>query len=84
MNFRKSDTQKHTPPIRVKGISVEVRDNNLNKALRIFNKKVQDDGRLRLVKESSHYEKPTAKRKRESQLARKRWLKKKANTNLSI
>lgn len=68
-------------PVRVRGISVEVRDNNINKALRIFNKKVQDAGIIREVKERQHYEKPTTTRAKKKQLARKRWLKKQASMN---
>ena len=76
MEIKKSNTQKRVPSPIVTGLSVEVRDGNINKALRIFNKKVQDDGRLRDIKDRQYYEKPTTKRKREAQVARKRWLKK--------
>jgi small subunit ribosomal protein S21 len=83
MKIKKSNTQKTTPSLIITGLSVEVRDGNINKALRIFNKKVQDDGRLRDIKDRQYYEKPTTKRKREAQVARKRWLKKLESSNPS-
>lgn len=83
MKIKKSNTQKTTPSLIITGLSVEVRDGNINKALRIFNKKVQDEGRLRDIKDRQYYEKPTTKRKREAQVARKRWLKKLESSNPS-
>ena len=47
-----------------KGLKVEVRDNDVNKALRLFKKKVQEDGLLQELRAREFYEKPTAKRKR--------------------
>ena len=47
-----------------KGLKVEVRDNDINKALRLFKKKVQDDGLLQELREREFYEKPTTRRAR--------------------
>jgi len=58
-----------------KGLCIEVRNGDVNKALRIFKKKVQEEGILQEYKERQHYEKPSAKRKKAKAAGRKRWLK---------
>jgi small subunit ribosomal protein S21 len=59
-----------------KGVSVEVRDANINVALRKLKKKVEEGGVLIEVLERQHFEKPTTERKRKKGAARARWLKK--------
>jgi small subunit ribosomal protein S21 len=61
------------------GLRVEVRNDDVNKALRLFKKKVQDSGILQELKEKEFYEKPTTKRKRAKAAAKARWNKKLAN-----
>jgi small subunit ribosomal protein S21 len=46
------------------GSSVEVRNDNVEKALRTFKKKIQDSGKLIELKEKEFFEKPTTKRRR--------------------
>ena len=58
------------------GLYVEVRHDDVNKALRIFKKKVQEDGIIQEYRERQHYEKPSEKRKKAKAAGRKRWLKK--------
>ncbi len=61
---------------------VQVRDNNVDQALRILKKKLQREGVFREMKLRQHYEKPSQKRAREKaeairrarKLARKRAL----------
>lgn len=60
----------------IKGLAVEVRNGDVNKALRLFKKKVQEAGIIQEVREREYYEKPTTKRKKAKAAARKRWLKK--------
>jgi len=60
----------------VKGISVEVRNGDVNGALRKFKRKVQDSGILQDLRDREFYEKPTTKRKKAKAAARSRWLKK--------
>lgn len=60
----------------VKGLKVEVHNNNLDSALRKFKKKVQEDGILQDVRSREFYEKPTSRRKRAKSAARARHLKK--------
>jgi len=61
----------------VPGLKVEVQDRpfGFEKAMKIFNKKVQDSGILRELREREFYEKPSVRRKKEKAIARKRWLK---------
>lgn len=48
---------------------VEVRDNNIDQALRVLKKKMQREGVFREMKARSFYEKPSEKRVREKQSA---------------
>lgn len=57
------------------GLTVEVRNNDVNKALRIFKKKVQEDGILQTLREREFYEKPSDKKRKAKKAARNRWLK---------
>jgi small subunit ribosomal protein S21 len=59
-----------------KGNAIEVRDNNLNVALRKLKRKMDDSGKLIEVVDRQFYEKPTVERKRKKGAARARWLKK--------
>jgi small subunit ribosomal protein S21 len=59
-----------------KGLTVEVRDDNVNVALRKFKKKVEESNKLIDVVKRQHFEKPTTERKRKKGAARARWLKK--------
>lgn len=60
----------------INGLKVEVRNGDVNSALRKFKKKVQDSGILQELREREYYEKPTTKRKRAKAAAKARWLKK--------
>ena len=53
-----------------KGLCIEVRNGDVNKALRIFKKKVQEEGVLQEYKERQHYVKPSEKKR----LAKKRGI----------
>ncbi len=52
-----------------KGLSVEVRNNDVTKALRIFKKKIQEAGIIQEVREREFYEKPSEKRNRKKKAA---------------
>lgn len=60
----------------VKGLTVEVRNNDINFAMRKLKKKLQEDGLLQEVRERQFYEKPSMKRKKAKAAGRARWLKK--------
>jgi len=46
-------------------IEIYVRENNVDQALRVLKKKLQNEGVLREMKSRKHYEKPSEKRVRE-------------------
>ena len=45
-------------------IKIEVKDNNIEQALRVLKRKLQRDGFFKVVKIRSNYEKPSEKKKR--------------------
>ncbi len=48
-------------------VQIQVRDNNVDQALRILKKKMQREGVFREMKQRRFYEKPSEKRVREQQ-----------------
>ncbi len=56
-------------------VSVHVRDNNVDQALRALKKKMQREGLFREMKLRRDYEKPSEKKKREKAEAVRRWRK---------
>ena len=46
-------------------IKIEVKDNNVDQALRILKRKLQREGFFRILKVKSSYEKPSERKKRE-------------------
>jgi len=46
-------------------IKIEVKDNNVDQALKILKRKLQREGFFRILKIKSNYEKPSEKKKRE-------------------
>lgn len=57
------------------GLEVTVRNGDLEKALKIFKRKVQKSGLLKELKQKSFYEKPSEKKQRRKKEAVKRWRK---------
>lgn len=64
------------------GLTVEVRNGDVSKALRIFKKKVQESGIIQEYKERQHYEKPSLVRKRKKAAAKARWAKQRKKLEL--
>ncbi len=56
-------------------VTVTVRDNNVEQALRVLKKKMQREGIFREMKLRRDYEKPSEKKKREKSEAVRRWRK---------
>ena len=54
------------------GRTVLVKDGNVDKALRKFKKKIQEDGLLNNLRDREFYEKPTTERKRKKSAAKNR------------
>ena len=61
---------------------VVVRDDNVERALRKFKKKIQESGLLDELRSRETYEKPTTERKRKKSAAKNRWRKKLADQQL--
>lgn len=59
-----------------KGATVIVQNENVEKALRKFKKKIQESGLLQELRDREFYEKPTTARKKARNQARRRWEKK--------
>lgn len=66
---------KNNDEVSLRGTLVEVRNGDINGAMRRFKKKVQDDGVLQEVKRREAYEKPSIKKAKAKAAARSRWLK---------
>jgi small subunit ribosomal protein S21 len=59
-----------------RGIAVYVKDDNGEKALRKFKKKIAESGLLQELRDREFYEKPTTARKKAAGTAKNRWRKK--------
>ena len=66
---------------RSRGLSVEVRNGDVNFALRKFKKKVQEDGILQELRQREFFEKPSITRAKAKKAGRARWLKKQSQMN---
>ena len=64
------------------GRSVLVKDDNIEKALRKFKKKIAESGLLMELRARETYEKPTTTRKRQKAAAKNRWRKQVASQKL--
>ena len=62
----------------VTGMYVEVRNNDVGRAMRKLKKMMNNDGLLKDMRKHDFYEKPSLKRKKAKAAARKRWLKQQA------
>ena len=56
-------------------VSVNVRDNNVEQALKVLKKKMQREGIFREMKIRRHFEKPSEKKAREQSESIRRWRK---------
>lgn len=68
--------------IKLSGTKVNVHDGNIEKAIKKFKKKVNDNGILQTLRAKEFYEKPTSARKRLAGVAKNRWRKKLASEAL--
>lgn len=59
----------------VRGMHVEVRNNDVNRAMRKLKKMLNNEGVFKDLRDREHFEKPSLKRKKAKAAARKRWLK---------
>ncbi|MDA7564640.1 30S ribosomal protein S21 [Pelagibacteraceae bacterium] len=56
-------------------MKIEVKNDNLEQALRVLKKKLQKEGTFRILKQKSHFEKPSEKKKREKEESIKKFKK---------
>lgn len=61
---------------KVFGLKVNVEDGKLEKAMRLFKKKVEAVGLLKTLRDKEFYTKPSVERKLKRSAAKKRWQKK--------
>ena len=64
-------------PREKRGLTVEVRNNDINRAWRKLKRLLQDEGVLQEFRDRKHYVKPSEKRARAKAAGRARWMKKK-------
>jgi small subunit ribosomal protein S21 len=57
-------------------LEIHVMDNNVEKAIRVLKRKLQQEGLFREMKQRKFYEKPSVKRKRKEKEAQRRLRKK--------
>ena len=57
-------------------MEIHVMDNNVEKAIRVLKRKLQQEGLFREMKQRKFYEKPSVKRKRKEKEAQRRLRKK--------
>jgi small subunit ribosomal protein S21 len=69
-------------PFKAIGNLVFVTNDNVEKALRKFKKKVQESGVLQTLRDKETYEKPTTRRKKAHNAAVRRWKKRLADEQL--
>jgi len=67
-----------TSDIYIKGLNVEVKNNDIGRAMRKFKKLVQEDGILQEVKNRRFFEKPSVVKNRKKKAARASHLKERA------
>ena len=68
--------------MKLRGKAVLVKDDNVERALRKFKKKIAESGLLNDLRDREFYEKPTTTRKRRKSAAKNRWAKKIASQSL--
>jgi len=61
--------------VNLRGSRVEVKNNDINRAMRTLKKIMQSEGIIKELRERRFYEKPSVRRKKAKAAARKRWLK---------
>ena len=72
---------RHNDKFEKRGLSVEVRNNDVAFALRKFKKKIAEDGILQELRAREFYEKPSEKRAKAKKAGIARWKKKLSTMN---
>ena len=74
-NKRKEQPKKPQHYLDKFNASIEVRNNDVNKALRVLKKRLEKSEFQKELAKQQYYEKPSAKRNRKKKQAKKRWEK---------
>jgi small subunit ribosomal protein S21 len=72
------DFKRRRDDVSLQGLTVTVRNDDVNKAIRIFKKKVAEEGIIQDYRARQEYIKPSEKRRKAKAAGRARWLKKQA------
>jgi len=72
-NFKRTRSERPK-----QGLTVTVHNNNVVKAWKKLKRRLQEEGISQEIRDRRYYEKPSEKRKKAKNIARKRWQKKKA------
>ena len=67
-----------------RGLYVEVRNNDVTRALRKLKKLMNNEGMIKDMRKNEYYEKPSEKKRKEKAQARKRWIKNQEKNNQLI
>ena len=69
-------SNKHTAGEFGRGMSVEVRNNDVNRAMRKLKKLVNQEGIIKELRDRQHFVKPSALKRKAKAQGKKRWQKK--------
>lgn len=58
-----------------RGLSIEVRNNNIEGAIRLLGRKIKQEGMMRELRDRQFFEQPSAAKRRRKQEAKARWKK---------
>ena len=67
--------KKYNEERQLQGLKVEVRNNDMNKALRVLKKRLQNEGVLNELRESAFFRKKSERKRLAQSAGRRRWLK---------
>ena len=67
--------KKYNEERQLQGLKVEVRNNDMTKALRVLKKRLQNEGVLNELRERTFFRKKSEKRRLAKSAGRRRWLK---------
>jgi small subunit ribosomal protein S21 len=81
LNSRRNNRKPEGQPLG-NGLTVEVRNGDFTKALRIFKKKVMEAGIIQEVRDRQEYTKPSEKRAKAKAAGKARWKKKQKQMEL--
>lgn len=74
-NNNRRPQKKYNEERQLQGLKVEVRNNDITKALRILKKRMQNEGIFNELRERTFFRKKSEKRRLAQSAGRRRWLK---------